>query len=78
MTSKKCPICGLWNSQDAIICDCSYNFENINKKYSRRKNRTIDNKISSIISTLIILSITMLIILAIVYIPYIKSKIINY
>jgi hypothetical protein len=26
MPDKKCPNCGLWNVETALICDCSYDF----------------------------------------------------
>ena len=26
MPDKLCPNCGLWNTENAIICDCGYNF----------------------------------------------------
>ncbi len=26
MTTKKCPKCNLWNSENAQVCDCGYNF----------------------------------------------------
>ncbi len=27
MADKRCPNCGLWNSQEALICDCGFDFE---------------------------------------------------
>lgn len=34
MTDKKCPKCGLWNSESALRCDCGYDFESGQMKTS--------------------------------------------
>jgi len=37
MADKKCPKCGLWNSEKAEICDCGYNFVLNQSQYSIKK-----------------------------------------
>lgn len=32
MTDKKCPNCGLWSTNSAILCDCGYDFNLVSVK----------------------------------------------
>lgn len=46
MTDKKCPSCGLWNSENATLCDCGFNFStgyNFYPKSKRNKQSKTQN-----------------------------------
>lgn len=44
MPDKKCPNCGLWNSEKAELCDCGYNFitGNITDESTIKENIILD------------------------------------
>jgi hypothetical protein len=79
MTDKKCPKCGLWNTEIAEVCDCGYNFINnqiqssISKKheYNRlfERNKLSGDAIRKINKNIQLRILLSLILLFIVNIP---------
>jgi hypothetical protein len=41
MPDKQCPNCHIWNSENAEVCDCGYNFLNNNFQYSPQKDEEL-------------------------------------
>ena len=44
MPDKKCPQCGLWNTESAIRCDCGYDFvsNTVKESYSARTPLSVE------------------------------------
>ena len=44
MSDKKCPRCGLWNTESAIRCDCGYDFvsNSVKESYSAQPSLSFD------------------------------------
>lgn len=44
MADKKCPRCGLWNTESAMRCDCGYDFTSntVQESYSAQPSLSFD------------------------------------
>jgi hypothetical protein len=80
MADKKCPKCGLWNSEKAEICDCGYNFILNQSQYSIKKeedyrkifedNEIDGNKLKLFHRNVILRSLLSLTILYLINLPF--------
>lgn len=44
VSSKKCPKCGLWNAENALRCDCGYQFKTGETELSDLDLERLNNK----------------------------------